>query len=221
MTQGFWTVWAGLLVLVPGTSMVAAAETESRDFSVLVDGKPAGAYHVTVQKRPDGSAVMSGRADVQVKRLGFTVYSYHYQGSEIWKDGKLLRLESQCNDDGKKFTVRAAAANNGLRVKVNGQERTAAADVWTTTYWSVPNARCHNKKVPLLDSDTGRDIHATLEYLGGTSIKVLGQMKNCRHYRLSGDVKVEVWYDERGRLVREQSVDDGHVTVLELTALHN
>ena len=31
-----------------------------------------------------------------------------------------------------------------------------------------------------------------------------------------GDVEVDVWYDEQGRLARQESVEDGHRMVMEL-----
>jgi hypothetical protein len=45
---------------------------------------------------------------------------------------------------------------------------------------------------------------------------VAGQVQNVNHYRLSGKVAVDVWYDGSERLVRQEWVEEGHRTVLEL-----
>jgi hypothetical protein len=42
----------------------------------------------------------------------------------------------------------------------------------------------------------------------------------CTEYRLSGDVDVHVWLDAQGRVVRQQSVEDGHHTELRLTKIY-
>src|SRR5262249_20978755 len=111
------------------------------------------------------------------------------------------------------------AGSNGLRVKVNGQERAIRPDVWTTTYWRLPDARWRNAAVPLLDCDTGKEINATLKYVGTSQINVAGQAQNCVHYQLTGGVQVDVWYDQNERPVRQESIEDGHKTVLEITGL--
>ncbi len=41
----------------------------------------------------------------------------------------------------------------------------------------------------------------------------------CQRYRLSGDMAAELWYDESERLVREDTVEEGHRTVIELARI--
>jgi hypothetical protein len=146
-------------------------------------------------------------------------YTYSYRGTEVWKDGKLVRLDSTSNDDGKRYTVAAMAEDNSLRVKVNGQERTTSPEVWTTSYWRLPDARFRNQAVPLLDADTGRDIRGNLQYLGTQQIQVAGKVQDCAHYRVTGGVKVDLWYDQQERLVRQEALEDGHRIVLEITGI--
>jgi hypothetical protein len=143
-------------------------------------------------------------------------YRYTYSGTEVWKNGRLQQLRSITNDDGKNFDVMAWPDGEGLRVRVNGRERTTRADVWTTTYWKLADSRFRNQAVPLLDADTGRDINAALKYVGEESINVAGQPQKCNHYRLAGGVQVDLWYDSQDRLVHQDFIEDGHRTRLEL-----
>jgi len=48
---------------------------------------------------------------------------------------------------------------------------------------------------------------------------VAGQSVSAAHYRLVGDVKVDLWYDAQDRMLRQDSLEDGHRTVLELTRI--
>ncbi len=210
-----------LAVVVLAAPKVRAADTEVREFSVSVDGKRAGQYTMTITRQDDGSSRMTAAAEIRLSFLaGLKTYTYAFGGTEVWaKDGRLLRLESNSNDDGKRFTVLATAEGKELRVRVNGQERTTRPDVWVTTYWRLPGADQRNQAIALLDADTGKDIVARLQYVGPAQVNVAGQMQNMAHWRLSGGAQVELWYDGAERLVREEFVEDGHRTVLELTQI--
>jgi hypothetical protein len=194
-----------------------AADVEVRDFVIWVDGKRGGEYHMTINRQDDGSVSMTGQADVSLSFFVVKKYIYTYRGTEGWsKDGVLTSFSSTANDDGKEYTVTAVPDGNGLRVKVNGQEKMSRADVWLTTYWRLPLPSQRNGAVPLLDADTGRDINATLQYVGVSPVNFAGQAQNYARYRLSGGVQVDLWYDATERLVREEWIEDGHKSVLEL-----
>lgn len=203
-------------MLMPPISWAGAPQVETRNFAISIDGKPAGDYHMTI-RLDNGLYLISGQADVKVRYLGGVyTYVYSYNGNEVWKDGRLQRLETASNDNGKKFSVSALVDGNTLRVKVNGQERRCRPDVWTTSYWFLAAANFRNQAVPLLDVDTGREIAAQLQFVGNSAIKVSGKVQNCAQYRLRGGVQVDLWFDAQERLVREEMVEDGHRTVLEL-----
>lgn len=210
------------LLLVIGAAlgvrlMAKGPVIETREFSIRVDGKPAGDYRLTIRDE-DGSITMSAQADVRFRYFLYN-YTYHYRGSEIWKDGKLQRLDSNTKDDKKQFEVAAWTDGQLLHIKSNGQERTTRPDVWTSTYWRLPEARFRNQPVPLIDVDTGKDLRASLHYVGMNSVQVNGQALNCTHYRVTGAVQVELWYDSYDRLVRQESIEEGHRTLLELVRI--
>ena len=48
-------------------------------------------------------------------------------------------------------------------------------------------------------------------------LNVAGKAQNCSLYTVQGGgLDVKLWYDAQDRLVREESVEDGHTLVLEL-----
>jgi hypothetical protein len=199
-------------MLPAGATPGVAAEQEIRDFAVKVGGKPAGTYRMTITHQNDGTWQMDGRAVIKVGLL----YKYSYEGTEVWKDGQLVYLDSTTNDNGKRFRVLARTENNALRVWINRKDRLTRPDVWTTTYWKLADTKFRNQLVPLLDADTGKDINATLKYLDEQQINVAGQVQKCSHYRLTGGgLQVQLWYDAQERLVREEFIEDGSVIVME------
>lgn len=216
---GGWLILAiATLVGGPGARLTAA-DVEYRDFHIFVDGKYAGNYRMKIDSRDDGTVLLTGNANVTVKKWFYT-YTYTYQGMETWKAHRLLRLDSKCTDDGKAFAVTATAEGNNLRVKVNGQERVSRPDVWTTTYWRLPEARFRTGPVPLLDCDTGKPINGRMQYVGISQVTVAGQAINCPRYHLTGEkLDVELWYDSHDRLVREVTIEDGHKTLIHLAKI--
>ena len=85
-----------------------------------------------------------------------------------------------------------------------------------TSYYSQPDARLANQTVPLLDADTGRDLGAKVEFLGAEKYGA-NQDQTVQHVRLTGKgVAMDLWYDDAKRLVREEWVEQGHRTVVDL-----
>jgi len=197
----------------------AAADGETREYSVSVDDKEAGTYHLTIGDEKDGVIKMTGQAEIRVKVLGVTAYKYSYGGSELWKDGRLVSFASRCNDDGKRFEVSAVSDGKELRIKANDKDSKASADTWTTSYWRLPDAKLRKGDLWVMDADTGRIMTATLKLIGNDKLTVAGKEQTCAHYRLSGGAKADLWYDAQERLVRQDSLEDGHRIVLDLAQI--
>jgi hypothetical protein len=210
---------AGVWMLAGGGSMAGAAEKETRVFTIRIDGRQAGSYQMTITGQDEHTFLVTGRADVALSYF-LKKYTYSYQGTEVWRDGRLVHLESQANDDGKRYQVLAQVEGETLRVRVNGKETTRPRpDVWSTTYWRLPEPRLRNQAVVLLDCDTGKELRAAVQELGPQSVTAAGQVQNGAHYRLRGDVTVDVWYDGQERLVHEEYLEDGHRIVFDLVRI--
>ena len=109
--------------------------------------------------------------------------------------------------------------NDGLAVKADGKETMVKGSVWPTSYWKLPSEKNRGPGIVLIDADTGNLINARMEKVGVEQRTVLGQAVELNHYRLTGGVKADVWYDNADRLTHQESIEDGHLTVLELTRL--
>src|SRR6266849_2163598 len=90
---------AGLLLAAAGVLLFAgfaraANDSEVRDFTTFIDGKQAGDYQMTITSQDDGSITMSGRASIDIRVLVVGRYRYTYNGTETWKDGRLVTFQS-------------------------------------------------------------------------------------------------------------------------------
>ena len=212
-----WVLLVGAVLPGAGWSRARAADIETRDFNVYISGKYGGEAHITIQRQDDGVTKVRCDTDIHFKPLPLVKYRYTYRGQEVWKDGRLVRLDSSCNDDGKNYVVSAVADTNGVRVRVNNQpERMTRPEVWLTSYWSLPDKGLRGQALPLLDVDTGQDLQGRLQDLGAEQRTVAGQLQNVHHYRVVSTLQVDVWYDAAERLVRQEWTEDGKRVVVDL-----
>ena len=54
-------------------------------------------------------------------------------------------------------------------------------------------------------------------HVGVEQPSVAGQMQQVQHYRLTGKVNVDLWYDGHNRLVRQEFEEQKHRTLIELS----
>jgi hypothetical protein len=163
---------------------------------------------------------MRGEAEVV---LNFVVYRYRYAstGSETWKDGRLIKLANEADYNGDRYVVQGTATKQALHYEVNGETQKAPPEIWAASYWREPDARRIGRKIQLLDSDKGRQLTATVERLDTETVRFDADFIKATRYRLRGDVEVDVWYDKQGFIVRQESVESGHKTLLELTGIRH
>jgi hypothetical protein len=208
--------WTAIVVIAAlGTAPARAADTETRVFTVLVDGKPAGEFRLTVRTSNDGTETALAAASVQVRYL-LGGYRYTYRGTEVWQAGGLRRFDAASEENGKKHALSAVAAENSLRVTADGVTRSARPDLWPTTYWRMPDGAKVGQSVVLLDADTGEEQPARMDAVGPTRITIAGKVTDCTRLHVAGPTPADLWYDARGRLVGQETVEDGHKTVLAL-----
>ncbi len=212
-----------LMVLAIGMLLLAdkqlrAADIETRDFVVFVSSKAAGEVHMTIHRRDDGTISMRCDTDIVVPKF-IGKYRFIYRGLEIWKDHRLIQFNSSTDDNGSRYLVTAVAETDGLRVKVNNSERKIGSEVWLTSYWSLPDPKLRNGSLHMLDADNGSDFEAKLTYIATEKRVVAGQEVALNHYRISGKMTVDLWYDGSDRLIRQEWTEQGHKAVMELVRI--
>jgi hypothetical protein len=193
-----------------------ATDTEHREYSVRVDGKDAGLSRITIVQKDDGSTYVTGSVDVKFRHL-LSDFTLKVESQEWWKDGRLVGMQTNCVENRKKTDVVVAADNNQLRMRVNGQERVLNPDTWTTSFWKLADSRFHNKQVPVLEVDTGKEFNCELRYLDTQQLKVGKDLQECYHFRVvGGPGQIELWFDRYHRLVRQELAEQGHKTIVNL-----
>ena len=207
-----------ILLAVPNAARAEPEKIEVRNFQISVDGDRCGKCQLSIESRADGRQVVLGNSSLELKYFLYT-FRFSSIGNEIWHAGKLEKLENAAHYGSSRYQVSASGKGDELVVKTDGQERKLPRDVWTTSYWHEPEDRLLGRKVALLDSHKGRSLSAKLERVGEESLTLGDKDEKCSHYRLRGDVEVDLWYDSTGRMVRQEAVESGHRTRLQLVAI--
>jgi uncharacterized protein DUF6134 len=216
----FASVLAGLLATVAlcDGPRLAGAE-EIREYEVSVRQKPVGKVTTRIKYTNDGTTVAT--TDTVVDATFFLIkYHYDFHGTETWAEQekaprRLIQLDSRTNDDGKALAVTAVSDGSGSRIDVRGSAtRRAPALVMTSNYWHAPDARLTANQFSIVDADTGALFAVRMQRLGTENVAVQGQNIPCVHCRVSGDTAADIWFDGNGRLVRQETVEQGYVTEL-------
>ncbi len=206
--------------LLAPLSPACADDTEHREFSVFVDGKDAGISRMTLVQKDDGSTYMSGTVNVKFRHLLIAEYVLKIETQEVWKKGRLISMNTKSTENGKKSDVSVTVEGNQTRLRVNGLDRMIKAETWTTSYWKLADARFYNKQIPIIESDTGKEIISELKYIETQPLKVGKDVENCYHFRVtSAPGPVDLWYDRYHRLVKQEFTESGHKTIVQLLTI--
>ncbi len=195
---------------VAGGVLLASVPQEGViDFAVMRDGARIGHHRVTFTPRGDELIVdIDIRLDVSVAFINF--YAYHHRNREVWRAGELVGFESTTDDNGKPNQVEVTRDGASIRVKGTAFSGPAAGDMLPTSYWNPATIKAQS----LINTQNGKLAQVTITDLGDDRILAAGREIEARHYRLSGDVHVDLWYDRNGIWVKTAFKAPGDDTLI-------
>ena len=129
---------SALIIVSALLAPVADASPESGEsiaFHVYRDGRPMGHHEVRFERAGEDLTV---EVDIllEVQIAFITVFRYRHQNREVWRDGKLLAIDTRTDDDGKDYWLRGRASTAGFQVEGSSGSFLAPADIMPTSYWN-------------------------------------------------------------------------------------
>lgn len=208
------------LVCVLGLASSAdAIDVEKREFSIIIDGKESGISTMTLTVGDDGVTTVQGACSVKFTKLLFK-YNFNIESTEWWKDGHLIGLKSKSSENSKKNEVSGSGDGKQFRIRINGVDRTIKPEAWTTSYWKLADPKFHNKAVPLVDPEDGKEYNAQLQYIGTEQLTINKVPQNCYHFKVTGGPQTaDLWFDRYHRLVRQEFVEQGSRVIIQLNSI--
>lgn len=176
-----WLFCAGVSVL----AFAAEPAPTNLAFEVLRKDKPMGRHTISVHR--DGPDIIADIAiDLKIKFAFVTLFEYTHRNREVWRDNRLVSIETTTYNNGERFQIAGRAEDAGFRVtNGDGVERMFAADVLPTSYWHprTPLARA------LLNTQTGELAEVSITPLPASSTDA-----TARQYVVTGDLDLNLWY---------------------------
>ena len=191
-----------LAILVSGPATVGAAQDfpygPTHSFAAFRNGERIGTHTLTFSGTGDQRTVTTS-IDFAVKVLGLTMYRYKHQGQEIWNGNAFQSLATQTDDNGAKFTVRAARqADGGVATTATGGQKTLPAGTVPSTHWNFGQVQ----QSAILNSQNGNLSKVQITPKGRETIRTANGSLPANRYTYAGDVEMDQWFDDRGRWVK-------------------
>ena len=203
----------GAGIALPGLSLAAPIPPSDRlAFSVWRKGSRIGEHRLTF-RRQDDRLIVDVDINLEVK-LGFvTLFRYTHHNTEVWRDGRLLALDSETYDDGSEFSLTVREGADGLDVDGWAGRFQVPADTLSSSYWN-PETIYRSK---ILDTQRGYLMDVDTEWLGEETIEAAAGAIAANRYRITGDLTMDIWYSEAGQWVKLDFATRGSTISYELT----
>lgn len=166
-------------------------------YEVRRNGSPIGSHRLTF-RRHDGVLVINAQFSISITFLGFPVYRYDYRSEEIWKDGCMRSVEAWIDDDGKRWTVTGREKGDELRVSGPSGNFVIERPVFPTNHWNAEVVRTN----AVFNTLTGRLNEVNIKRVGDETVPTGTGPRKATHYRFTGELETNVWYDAAGRWVK-------------------
>jgi hypothetical protein len=210
---GKLTIFLGLLVLAIGPAAAQPAATpppasDRRLFDIFRDGNKIGTEVVEIDKDRDTTNI-TFTTHISVVVLFIQAYHFDHSATETWTGGRFVSYKALTDDNGTKHSVTAIAAGDKVDLEVDGKQSEAAPDLLPASWWN----KDFLNRTDMLDSETGRLISIKVTDLGDETLVQNGAKIEAHHYKISGDLDRDLWFDG-DTLVRIQLVGSDHSTIV-------
>ena len=177
--------------------LAGVPEDGQLSYEIVRKEKRLGFQTLNFSKNDDGDLVVDVYIRIDFKFGFIPLFRYLHENREIWRDGQLMALVSKTDNNGDDEFASLRRTANGLvgsGTKVAGAITHAAL---STSYFN-PN---FIRQEALISSQDGRVLEVDIEEVGIDTMPTPDGPVEAVHYRLSGDLRLDIWYSRAGRWV--------------------
>ena len=158
--------------------------------------------HIFSFNKSNGQLEVESEINFKIKKLGIVFYKYHVKGTEVYKDGELVKFNSKTNQNGKEKYVNMKLQNGEYVIDGSSYQGKAPIDYLLGTWWnhSIVKAKAQISAV------SGRIINQKVTFLGKETIEIDNKIYKTLHFNFSSTDKklskdkrlnTNVWYEEK------------------------
>ncbi|HEX9448552.1 MAG TPA: DUF6134 family protein [Dongiaceae bacterium] len=172
------------------------APNASYIYQVMRQGDIIGEQRLTFEHHGD-DLIVTTDAKIDVKLLGLSLYGFDQHVEETWEKGQLVAVSSTADDSGTAKKVEMKVVGNQLVGNFNGKNRAAPLGIFPNSFWNEESV----KQSQILDTSRGKVKQVTVTDRGKVTLTLPFGVVEAHHYSLDGEMKRELWYDDKGVLV--------------------
>jgi hypothetical protein len=184
-----------LLAALPVTGLRAALPVPAGNrlgFDVIRKGAKLGVHMLSFAPNGDSLTVQVA-VDIVYKIGPITLYRYTHRAIERWQGEQVVSLESHTDDNGTKYQVLGHREAAGFVVEGTKARYVAPPDALPATHW---NRR--ELAGPWINTQDGALMRPRIAQQGIDTIPTAGGgSTRARRFVLTGDVQMDMWYDDR------------------------
>ena len=162
-------VVAGLLATA-GAAAALAGDAGEYTFTVLKDGSPVGHHCIVFQRRGDRVEIREA-TEIEVRLAMIPIYRFEHEGTEVWQDGRALRIDGTTNDIGEKLDIAVRRNADGYTRRINGRVDKFDASKQVLAFWNKDVVN-HDDFFSAVEDKV---IRASFEFVAPDKITVAGQ----------------------------------------------
>jgi len=194
-------------LMISGAAMAVAAALPLRSaasaipdplaFQIVRDGDVIGRHALNFRREKDALHV-DIEIDIEINFAFITLFRYSHRNHEVWRDGRLIALDTRTDDDGDEFQVHARASDDTLWISGVDGNIVAPGDILPTSYWD-PRTPAQAR---LLDTQRGRVLDVQVADAGADMLKLRDTEIAASKYVISGDLNLDLWYTMAGDWIK-------------------
>ena len=158
--------------------------------------------HVFSFSKLEEKLIVKSEINFEIKKFGIILYKYHVKGTEIYKNGELIKFNSKTEQNDKKKYVNLKLENGELIIDGSSHKGKVPANYLLGTWWNHDIV-----KAPVqISAVSGRLIEQTVTFLGKETFESGGKTYKALHFNFSSSNKkldkgkklnTDIWYDEK------------------------
>lgn len=198
----------------PATAQAHTGGTEEYRYLIFRNGKELGTQHVSITRK-DETAIAAIRIEM-VYRLGFIkLYEYQHKSREEWRGKLLSSLDSSTTENGETRFVRVFRDQDTLAIDGSAGKHALKSSAFPTSYWQIGLLEHQT----LFNTEDGTPVFVTAKKLEDARLMLDGQEIRAQHFRISGDLNIELWYSAEGIWLQSRFFIDDAEIIFQLQSL--
>tara|TARA_B100000579_G_C22612767_1_gene748071 strand:+ start:55 stop:750 length:696 start_codon:yes stop_codon:yes gene_type:complete len=194
-----------LIVFIPN-NLIAHTQhynnLKSIEFDIFRNNKHIGKHVFYFNFKKDiNELTVKSKLNFEIRKIGIVLYKYLTEGTEIYKDGNLIKFNSTTVQNNKNKYVNLINNNNEFTIDGSSYKGKAPLEYVIGTWWN------HNivKAKAQISAVSGRIIKQNVTFLGNETISIDGKNYETLHFNFSSDdnklskdkkLNTDIWYDK-------------------------